>query len=38
MAWDNPLPQEHDNLRSALAWATSTGDADTALRMIAALG
>jgi predicted ATPase/transcriptional regulator with XRE-family HTH domain len=32
------LAQEHDNLRAALAWATSSGDAETALRLVAALG
>jgi predicted ATPase len=32
------LNKEHDNLRSALTWTTSTGDAETALRLVAALG
>jgi predicted ATPase/DNA-binding XRE family transcriptional regulator len=37
-AWLWRLGKEHDNLRSALTWTTSTGDADTALRLVAALG
>jgi tetratricopeptide (TPR) repeat protein len=37
-AWLWRLRKEHDNLRSALTWTTSTGDADTALRLVAALG
>jgi hypothetical protein len=37
-AWLWRLRKEHDNLRSALGWTTSTGDADTALRLVAALG
>jgi tetratricopeptide (TPR) repeat protein len=37
-SWLWRLGQEHDNLRSALSWATSTGDADIALRLGTALG
>jgi predicted ATPase/DNA-binding XRE family transcriptional regulator len=37
-AWLWRLGKEHDNLRSVLTWTTSTGDAETALRLVAALG
>jgi non-specific serine/threonine protein kinase len=37
-AWLGRLGREHDNLRSALAWATSTPDPEIALRLVAALG
>jgi non-specific serine/threonine protein kinase len=37
-AWLWRLGREHDNLRAALTWTTSTGDAETALRLVAALG
>jgi hypothetical protein len=37
-AWLWRLSREHDNLRAALTWTTSTGDAETALRLVAALG
>jgi predicted ATPase/transcriptional regulator with XRE-family HTH domain len=37
-SWLWRLGQEQDNLRSALSWATSTGDANIALRLGTALG
>jgi tetratricopeptide (TPR) repeat protein len=35
--WFRRLAAEHDNLRSALAWAIGRGDAETALRLASAL-
>ena len=35
--WLDRLQEEHDNLRAAIAWATDSGDALTALRMTARL-
>ena len=35
--WLQRLEREHDNLRAALDWAEAVGDADTALRMSAAI-
>ena len=37
-AWLWRLRKEHDNLRSALGWTTSTGDADRALRLVSGAG
>jgi predicted ATPase/DNA-binding SARP family transcriptional activator/transposase len=36
-AWLERLAREQDNLRAALAWSVETGDAETGLRMTAAL-
>ncbi len=35
--WLDRLGIEHDNLRGALAWAMERGDADTGLRLVAAV-
>jgi predicted ATPase/DNA-binding CsgD family transcriptional regulator len=35
--WLRWAEHEHDNIRSALAWAIELGDADTALRLVGAL-
>ncbi len=37
-AWMGRLDLEHDNLRSALEWAETTGDHEAVLRIVAALG
>jgi tetratricopeptide (TPR) repeat protein len=38
LRWLDRLADERDNLHAALRWATDSGDADTALRLAAALG
>jgi predicted ATPase/DNA-binding SARP family transcriptional activator len=38
LRWLDRLAAERDNLHAALRWATDGGDADTALRLAAALG
>ena len=38
LAWIDWVEAEHDNLRAALEWCTSAGDAKAGLRMLAALG
>jgi predicted ATPase/DNA-binding winged helix-turn-helix (wHTH) protein len=35
--WHARLETEHDNLRAALTWSVQTGDAERALRLVAAL-
>lgn len=35
--WWERIEDEHDNLRAALRWALETGEAETALRLVAAL-
>src|SRR5205814_1049461 len=35
--WLRWAEREHDNVRSALDWAVASGDAETALRLVAAL-
>jgi non-specific serine/threonine protein kinase len=35
--WLARLDAEHDNLRAVLSWATATGDAETALRIVGAV-
>jgi non-specific serine/threonine protein kinase len=37
LGWLHRLEQEHDNLRAALAWAVDAGQAETAIRLCAAV-
>jgi non-specific serine/threonine protein kinase len=37
VVWLERIDREHDNLRAAIGWATSTGESETSLRLAAAL-